>query len=118
MPRPPAGPDSPNYGRRGTRWRTLRAAILNASTICWLCGHPGADEVDHVIPRDQRPDLAMDPTNLRPAHKTCNAAKGNRPAQPTSRAGTCRLAGTTHHDRHGRPFVHPHDCDGDHRLAW
>lgn len=54
---------------RGTRrWRQLRAAILATSDICGHCGQPGADTVDHIIPVDLRPDLAMDPTNLRPMH--------------------------------------------------
>lgn len=36
--------------------------------VCWLCGHDGADTADHVIPYDQRPDLAWVPANLRAAH--------------------------------------------------
>lgn len=61
--------------------------MLQASDLCWLCGHPGADQVDHVVPRsmDTRRDVA-DPTNLRPAHGVngcptcgvkCNQARGN-----------------------------------------
>ena len=42
--------------------------MLAASDVCYLCGHPGSGAVDHVISRKQRPDLALDPANLRPVH--------------------------------------------------
>lgn len=68
-----------------------RALIAKASTVpftveqlaarlsmwgghCWLCGAPGADSVDHVIPI-----IAGGPhilANLRPAHRSCNSSKG------------------------------------------
>lgn len=62
--------------------------VLAASNICWICGEPGADAADHVIP------LALggaDETwNLRPAHhKTpnsrgvrCNLTKGAKAPPP------------------------------------
>lgn len=64
--------------RSTRRWRALRAAVLAASTTCHLCGRPGADTVDHLVPVRRRPDLCFDPANLRPAHRGCNAAKGDR----------------------------------------
>ena len=63
-------------GRAGSRWRRLRRQVLDASDICWLCGKPGADEVDHILPLSQFPELAHDLGNLRPAHKSCNSSKG------------------------------------------
>ena len=63
-------------GRAGSRWRALRRQVLEASDVCWLCGKPGATEVDHVLPLSQFPELAHDLANLRPAHKTCNSSKG------------------------------------------
>lgn len=48
-------------------WKQLRAAILATSDVCWLCGQPGADTVDHVVARVDG-GAVMDPTNLRPAH--------------------------------------------------
>lgn len=36
--------------------------------ICWLCGHEGADTADHIIPFEQRPDLAWSEPNLKAAH--------------------------------------------------
>jgi hypothetical protein len=60
-------------GRRGRPFRRVRAAVLAASDVCWLCGHGGSDSVDHVIPRAvciamEWLHLLNDPSNLRPAH--------------------------------------------------
>ena len=56
-------------GKRGDRvWQVLRRAILAESDICWLCGKPGADTVDHVVPVSVAPWLELEPSNLRPAH--------------------------------------------------
>jgi 5-methylcytosine-specific restriction endonuclease McrA len=76
-------------------WRTVRALVLAASNVCYLCAHPGSGAVDHVISRKQRPDLALEPTNLRPVHgslsrcpwckRACNEAKGDRATMPELR---------------------------------
>ncbi|GMV27712.1 MAG: HNH endonuclease [Phycisphaerae bacterium] len=59
-------------GRRAAR---LRAATLDAyGTVCHLCGRPGADSADHLIPRALGGPDTLD--NLRPAHKSCNSARG------------------------------------------
>jgi 5-methylcytosine-specific restriction endonuclease McrA len=52
---------------RGWRWRQVRAQVLAASTTCWLCGGPGADTVDHVVPV-AKGGAPYDLRNLRPAH--------------------------------------------------
>jgi hypothetical protein len=36
--------------------------------LCHLCGHGGARQADHVISVADRPDLAWDLANCRPAH--------------------------------------------------
>lgn len=77
-------------GRRsanGHAYRTARKAVLERSAVCWLCGHDGADQADHVQPRSLHPDIAdHDVTNLMPAHgvrgcptcgEKCNQVKGN-----------------------------------------
>jgi 5-methylcytosine-specific restriction endonuclease McrA len=78
----------------GRPWRRARAAVLAASNICHLCGRPGADSVDHIIPRSLGGHLT-DPANLRPAHFSCNSSRGNGTrarrsgtpgANPTSRS--------------------------------
>ena len=71
--------------------RTRNKRILAASDICWLCGHAGADAVDHKAPVALRPDLEHDPTNLAPAHHfepcptcgiKCNRVKSDKPIAP------------------------------------
>lgn len=53
-------------GRNSRSWKQMRAAILIASDICWMCGRPGADTVDHLVPLSQ--GGSNHPSNLRPAH--------------------------------------------------
>lgn len=68
-------------GRTGRPFRRVRADVLAASSICWLCGKPGATTVDHVLPVSKLPadhPLLRDPANLRPAHQSCNSSRGNR----------------------------------------
>ena len=73
-------------------------AILAKSDVCHICGHPGSDAVDHVLPlapvKDDPVELARrdtDPDNLKPAHhdvpcevcgERCNRAKGMRLIAP------------------------------------
>jgi 5-methylcytosine-specific restriction endonuclease McrA len=65
--------------RSGSYTRSARKIVENA-TRCHLCGQgprPGDPFVaDHLIPRAYGgPD---DPTNLAPAHRSCNGRRGNR----------------------------------------
>lgn len=80
-----------NFGRP---WRRIRAAVLAESTICHICGGPGADSVDHIIPVALRPDLEFSRSNLAPAHYKvppyCNRKKGDRPMVP----GVIRRSGS------------------------
>lgn len=76
----------------GRARQSRNARILGASTICHVCGHDGADAVDHVIAlanggRD-------DETNLAPAHHfapcptcgiKCNRVKTDKPHAPIIR---------------------------------
>ena len=82
-------------GPTGRPWRRVRAQVLAASDVCYLCGHPWSRAVDHVISRKERPDLALDPANLRPVHgslsrcpwcgRACNEEKGDRRGIDASR---------------------------------
>jgi 5-methylcytosine-specific restriction endonuclease McrA len=71
----------------GRRRQERNRRILAASDICHICGNPGADSVDHVIP------LARGGTehahNLAPAHHDvppfCNRVKGAREYAPILR---------------------------------
>jgi len=63
---------------RGLGWsyQAKRRRILERDLyLCWLCGGPGADSVDHVIPRVQ--GGTNEDANLRAAHLGCNS--GRRP---------------------------------------
>lgn len=64
-------------GRTGNRrYRRNRAALLAKSDICWLCGKPGADTADHIVPYGD--GGSDDLSNLRPAHRSCNSKRGKR----------------------------------------
>ena len=65
---------SRNYG---SAWQKLRPVILaRDGGVCWRCGGPGADEVDHVVPLVH--GGTSEPGNLRAAHKSCNSSAGAR----------------------------------------
>lgn len=61
-------------------WPAVRRKVLASSRVCYLCGLPGADEVDHVEARAF--GGSDEPSNLRPVHKRCHlvksSAEGNR----------------------------------------
>ena len=75
-------------GRGGRPWRRVRAQVLAASRICWICGHDGSDSVDHLTPLADD-GAALDPANLAPAHhapcptcgRRCNASRGRAPGR-------------------------------------
>ena len=92
---------SDHHKRMSGRTRQRRnAAILAASDVCHICGHPGSDAVDHVKALSRARDAAEakqldeDPANLRPAHhdvecptcgERCNRAKGAKDWAPIIR---------------------------------
>ena len=73
-------------GRRVTR---NKKKVLNYyGDTCHLCGKPGADTADHIIPRSRGGDNSLE--NQRPAHRSCNSSRGNKmliqPIQPSLNA--------------------------------
>lgn len=64
-------------------WRTLAKHTIKTQPVCWIqlpgCTHISTT-ADHVIPISIRPDLALHPSNVRGACKTCNDRRGNIPA--------------------------------------
>lgn len=64
-----------------------RRRILAASDICHICGDPGADAVDHVIPLAAGGTDTAD--NMKPAHHNvepkCNRIKGAKVVPPIIR---------------------------------
>ena len=72
--------------RMAGRTRQRRnAAILASTDVCHICGHPGSDAIDHVVPIS-RGGSDTDPLNLKPAHhdnpcptcgRKCNRVKAD-----------------------------------------
>ena len=58
--------------------RRARRVLYAHDTVCHICGHIGATEVDHVVPLAE--GGADDESNLRPAHAGCHRAKTGREA--------------------------------------
>jgi hypothetical protein len=62
-------------------WRKARyEALKNCNGRCTLCGTPPGQyalHVDHIKPRSQRPDLALDQSNLQVLCRDCNLGKSN-----------------------------------------
>jgi 5-methylcytosine-specific restriction protein A len=58
-------------------WRRLRRGILKRDNYtCHVCGQPGADEVDHLVPLSE--GGTDHPSNLAAIHRTpCHAAKSS-----------------------------------------
>lgn len=85
-----------SLGRGGRRWRTARTQVLAASTTCWLCGHGGADSVDHEPALGILEAAGLDPCDpqyLRPAHgvngcptcgRKCNREKSDKLTLPVA----------------------------------
>jgi 5-methylcytosine-specific restriction endonuclease McrA len=67
---------STTHGRTSRSFRRMRSRILEQSDVCWLCGQPGADTVDHIVPLSVAPDLGEVAGNMAPAHRSCNSRKG------------------------------------------
>ena len=58
-------------------WLQLRRRVLGRDGYkCTICGvsvkEKGSSQIDHVIPRKQRPDLALNISNLRTLCRVCH----------------------------------------------
>jgi len=65
-------------GRKAQRW--VQLTLDTYGRTCYLCGLPGADSADHVIPRSLG-GAVFDLANLGPSHRSCNFRRGNRPVE-------------------------------------
>jgi 5-methylcytosine-specific restriction endonuclease McrA len=64
--------------RTGRPWQRKKARVIRRDGgICHLCGHPGADTADHLVPWSQ--GGTDEYANLAAAHIDCNRRRGNRP---------------------------------------
>ncbi|NQW71835.1 MAG: HNH endonuclease [Actinobacteria bacterium] len=62
--------------RRTRRHQRHRERVMRAHNgVCHLCGHDAADAIDHIVPVSR--GGSDDPSNLAPAHTSCNTAKSD-----------------------------------------
>lgn len=80
----------PEYqrGRSGRPIARLREQVKKeGSHICWICSmpidmtldaqtHALGWTIDHVLPLSMYPELAVDISNMREAHRRCNSSRG------------------------------------------
>ena len=65
-----------NNAYNDPEYKRARTRILAEQPPCALCGKPGADTIDHVVPLMN--GGTNSPDNYRPAHRACNSAAGAR----------------------------------------
>lgn len=64
-------------------WRQLAREVTATATRCTWCLKPTRKLVaDHVLPLEQRPDLALDRSNVVPACTGCNTRRGRNARLP------------------------------------
>jgi 5-methylcytosine-specific restriction protein A len=56
-------------------WRLFREDKLEREPICRICGKAPSTCVDHKVPVEERPDLALDDENTQGACWSCHSAK-------------------------------------------
>lgn len=81
---PSSNPRYANYSARST----LRKRMASHPQRCWMCGlpisptyparHPYALELDEITPISKG-GSAIDPANVRAAHRCCNQWRGDKP---------------------------------------
>lgn len=71
-------PVDPFY--KSPEWAEVRRVVLARDRgECSICGAPGPGlHVDHIVSRRRRPDLALDPRNLRALCHSCHSSKSAR----------------------------------------
>jgi hypothetical protein len=90
----------------GRRWQAFRQVVFATyGRTCHLCGHDGANQVDHLYPVLTHPELAWVLQNCRPSHGTrnrcpvcgrcCNQSRVSGPKRPIDGAAPVepRLSG-------------------------
>jgi 5-methylcytosine-specific restriction endonuclease McrA len=64
-------------------WRRLSAEVRAGARRCRWCLKPTRRLVaDHIVPVEQRPDLALDRSNLVPSCLPCNTRRGRNAKLP------------------------------------
>lgn len=68
-------PTPPVRNDRAARRRLAPRVLRRDGGICHLCGKPGANSVDHLVPESQGGRTTS--PNLKAAHLLCNQVRGN-----------------------------------------
>jgi 5-methylcytosine-specific restriction enzyme A len=77
---------------RTAEWRRLSAEVRASATRCVWCLRPTRRLVaDHIVPIDQRPDLALEPSNVVAACIPCNTRRGRNAKLPDLAAPTTHV---------------------------
>jgi 5-methylcytosine-specific restriction endonuclease McrA len=64
-------------------WKKLSAEVRSGATRCHWCLKPTRKlAADHIIPVEQRPDLALERSNLVPSCVPCNTRRGRNAKLP------------------------------------
>jgi 5-methylcytosine-specific restriction endonuclease McrA len=85
---------------RTNEWRRLSAEVRATATRCHWCLKPTTRLIaDHVIPVEQRPDLALAPGNLVAACFSCNTRRGRNAKLPDESSPSERPRASTVGDR-------------------
>ena len=76
--------------RKTYEWQQLAKRVCREEPTCWL-QLPGCTLVsttgDHLIPIDERPDLALERSNVRGACWSCNHKRSNMPIEALNLRG-------------------------------
>lgn len=91
-PTPPRRTTPYPHHRKGPKYQKWRDSVYTMwGRTCHLCGHEGADSIDHLTPLSVWPDQPLDPLLSRPAHGIkgcpvckvkCNQARGTAIMKP------------------------------------
>lgn len=76
---------APVNGARVKAFNSAMFAIYGRH--CHLCGLPGANTADHLIPVSRWPEGRWVMSNVRPAHHECNSERHDKALAPTWEAG-------------------------------
>lgn len=117
----------PRAGHRYNLWKRL--VLQTYGDICWICGHGGARQVDHVESMTEHPELIYVVANGRPAHGgpgntcpvcklNCNQIKGGYSIERArrivaERTGKPEPPRKPKPEESGREWLHHHQVDDD-----
>ena len=94
--------DRPAWGRQADfeplpkNWARLRRRVLRRSELCHVCRLPGADEVDHIVPRSAggtNDEANLAPIHANPCHRRKTAREGHAVRWGAMRAASRRPVG-------------------------